>query len=296
MVTSRTYPEENLIKSTDLKYPITIDVTNKFQENISKLLEMLGVTRKISVSEGMTLKTYAGYDVTLAEGNVPEGEVIPLSKVARKTHSEKKIELKKYRKATTGEDIQMYGSNEAVTNTDNALVRQLQKKIRTDFVTALKTGTSEQTALGAGLQGALASAWGKLQVLFEDYGSERAIVFANSLDVAKYIAKAGITTQTAFGLTYLVDFTGTVIISTNDVDEGTIWATVPENIIFAYINPNNSELAKEFNLYGDPTGYIGMNHFQENTTLTIQTLLVSGMLMYPERIDGIVKVTLTPGV
>ncbi|HEQ5645865.1 TPA: hypothetical protein VHE18_001623 [Streptococcus pyogenes] len=28
MVTSRTYPEENLIKSTDLKYPITIDVTN----------------------------------------------------------------------------------------------------------------------------------------------------------------------------------------------------------------------------------------------------------------------------
>ncbi|MGZ7283662.1 phage capsid protein, partial [Streptococcus pyogenes] len=55
-------------------------------------------------------------------------------------------------------------------------------------------------------------------------------------------------------------------------------------------------LAKEFNRYGDPTGCIGMNHFQENTTLTIQTLLVSGMLMYPERIDGIVKVTLTPGV
>lgn len=296
MVTSRTYPEENLIKSTDLKYPITIDVTNKFQENISKLLEMLGVTRKISVSEGMTLKTYAGYNVTLADGKVPEGEVIPLSKVERKTHSEKTIELKKYRKATTGEDIQMYGSNEAVTNTDNALVRQLQKKIRTDFVTALKTGTGTQDALGAGLQGALASAWGKLQVLFEDYGSERAIVFANSLDVAEYIAKAGITTQTAFGLTYLVDFTGTVIISTNDVDKGTIWATVPENIIFAYINPNNSELAKEFNLSGDPTGYIGMNHFQENTTLTIQTLLVSGMLMYPERIDGIVKVTLTPGV
>lgn len=158
MVTSRTYPEENLIKSTDLKYPITIDVTNKFQENISKLLEMLGVTRKISVSVGMTLKTYAGYDVTLAEGNVPEGEVIPLSKVERKIHSEKKIELKKYRKATTGEDIQMYGSNEAVTNTDNALVRQLQKKIRTDFVTALKTGTGTQDALGAGLQGALASA------------------------------------------------------------------------------------------------------------------------------------------
>ena len=141
MVTTRTFPEDNLIKSTDLKYPITIDVANKFEANLNKLIEMLGITRKISVNEGMTLRTYAGYDVTLGDGAVPEGEVIPLSKVARKTHSEKTISLKKYRKATTAEDIQMFGTNEAVTNTDNALIRELQKKVRTDFVTSLKTGT-----------------------------------------------------------------------------------------------------------------------------------------------------------
>ncbi len=296
MVTQRTFPEDGLIKTTDLKYPITIDVTNKFQENLKKLLEMLGITRKISVTSGTTLRTYSGYEVALADGKVPEGEVIPLSKVTRKDHSQKVIELKKYRKATTGEDIQMYGSNEAVANTDDALVRQLQKQVRTTFIDTLKTGTGTQTALGSGLQGALASAWGQLQVLFEDYESEKAIVFVNHLDLAKYVAGAEITTQTAFGLTYIVDFTGTVLISTNDIAEGEIWATVPENIVLAYINPNGSELAKQFNLSGDKLGYIGMTHFQEPTTLTIQTVLVSGILMYPERIDGVVKVEITPAV
>lgn len=296
MVTTRTFPEDNLIKSTDLKYPITIDVANKFEVNLNKLIEMLGITRKISVNEGMTLRTYSGYDVTLGDGAVPEGEVIPLSKVARKTHSEKTISLKKYRKATTAEDIQMFGSNEAVTNTDNALIRELQKKVRTDFVTSLKTGTGTEVAVAHGLQGALATAWGKLQVLFEDYGSEQAVVFANSMDVAEYVGKANITTQTAFGLTYLVDFTGTLIIATNDIKKGEIWATVPENLILAYINPNSSAVAREFNLSGDETGFIGMTHFTENTTMTIQTLLASGILLYPERIDGIVKVAITAGV
>lgn len=296
MVTERTYPENNLIKTTDLLYPVTVDVANTFQENLNKLQEFLGITRKISVSEGMTLRTYSGYEVALADGDVPEGEVIPLSKVTRQTHAEKTIKLKKYRKATTGEDIQMYGTQEAVTNTDSALIRELQKKVRTDFVETLKTGTGTQAALGAGLQGAIASAWGQLQVLFEDYGSEQAIVFANHLDVAEYVAKANITTQTAFGLTYLVDFTGTVIIATNDIDKGEIWATVPENLVLAYINPNNSSLANQFNLSGDTSGFIGMNHFDEPTTLTIQTLLVSGILLYPERIDGIVKVELTPAI
>lgn len=83
------------------------------------------------------------------------------------------------------------------------------------------------------------------------------------MDVAEYIGKANITTQTAFGLTYLVDFTGTLIIATNDIKKGEIWATVPENLILAYINPNSSAVAREFNLSGDETGFIGMTHFTE---------------------------------
>lgn len=40
MVTSRTYPEENLIKSTDLKYPITIDLSTLSSEDAGKVTAM----------------------------------------------------------------------------------------------------------------------------------------------------------------------------------------------------------------------------------------------------------------
>lgn len=293
MATTQTFPEANLTGTADLKNAITIDVTNTFKENLNKLIEMLGVTRKISLTSGSTIKTYKGYTATLADGTVPEGEVIPLSKVTQVEAETKTVNLKKYRKATSGEAIALYGTDNAIANTDEALIRQIQKGIRTSLVTGIKTGTGTQTAFGNGFQGALASAWGQLQVLFEDYGVENAVVFANPLDIAEYVAKAQVTTQTAFGLTYLVDFTGTVIISTTDIAKGEIWATVPENIVFAYINPSQSDVAKAFGLAADETGYIGMTHFTDEQTLTYQTLVLSGIEIFAERLDGIVKVQIT---
>ena len=290
MATTQTFPEANLTGKADLKNAITIDVTNTFKENVAKLIEMLGVTRKISLTSGSTIKTYKGYETALADGTVPEGEVIPLSKVTQIPAETKTVDLKKYRKATSGEAIALYGTDNAIANTDEALIRQLQKGVRTSLVTGIKTGTGTQTNLGTGFQGALASAWGKLQVLFEDYGAETAVVFANPLDIAEYVAKAQVTTQTAFGLTYLVDFTGTIIISTTDIAKGEIWATVPENLIFAYINPSQSDVAKAFGLSSDETGYIGMTHFTDEKTLTYQTLVLSGIEIFAERLDGIVKV------
>lgn len=293
MATTQTFPEANLTGKTDLKNAITIDVTNTFKENLTKLIEMLGVTRKISLTSGSTIKTYKGYTATLEDGTVPEGEVIPLSKVTQVEAATKTVNLKKYRKATSGEAIALYGTDNAIANTDEALIRQIQKGIRTSLVAGIKAGTGTQTALGNGFQGALASAWGQLQVLFEDYGVENAVVFANPLDIAEYVAKAQVTTQTAFGLTYLVDFTGTIIISTTDIAKGEIWATVPENIVFAYINPSQSDVAKAFGLAADETGYIGMTHFTDEKTLTYQTLVLSGIEIFAERLDGIVKVQIT---
>lgn len=293
MATTQTFPEANLTGKTDLKNAITIDVTNTFKENLTKLIEMLGVTRKISLTSGSTIKIYKGYTATLEDGTVPEGEVIPLSKVTQVEAATKTVELKKYRKATSGEAIALYGTDNAIANTDEALIRQIQKGIRKSLVDGIKTGTGTQTALGNGFQGALASAWGQLQVLFEDYGVENAVVFANPLDIAEYVAKAQVTTQTAFGLTYLVDFTGTIIISTTDIAKGEIWATVPENIVFAYINPSQSDVAKAFGLAADETGYIGMTHFTDEKTLTYQTLVLSGIEIFAERLDGIVKVQIT---
>lgn len=289
-MTTQSFPETKLTGKADLKSAITIDVTNTFKENVAKLIEMLGITRKISLASGSTIRTYKGYEVALESGEVAEGDLIPLSKVTQKTAETKTVELKKYRKATSGEAIALYGTDNAIANTDEALIRQVQKSVRNSLVTGIKTGTGTQANLGTGLQGAVASAWGKLQVLFEDYGVEKAVVFANPMDVAEYVAKAKISTQQAFGLTYLVDFTGTVIISTSDITKGEIWATVPENIVFAYINPSQSDIAKAFGLSADETGYVGMTHFTDEKTLTYQTLVLSGIEIFAERIDGVVKV------
>ena len=48
MATTQNFPEANLTGKADLKNAITIDVTNTFKENLTKLIEMLGVTRHIS--------------------------------------------------------------------------------------------------------------------------------------------------------------------------------------------------------------------------------------------------------
>ena len=176
---------------------------------------------------------------------------------------------------------------------------KFKKAIRTDLFNAVKaTGGTTQLNLNAGtLQGALASAWGALEVLFED-DAPQAIAFVNPMDVAKEIANKNITLETQFGLRYYTDATGTVVMLNNTIPAGTIYATVADNLQVAYV-PSTSEAFREFGLTSDEFGYVGMAHSPALETLTTQTVLASGVLIFPERLDGMVKVeigTATPEV
>src|SRR5690625_2814144 len=108
----------------------SIDYTYRFGENFSKFIEALGITRQVPVQEGFTITMYTKPEVDLADGDVGEGELIPLSKVTPQPAKTKEIKLKKYRKVTTAEAIQRYGRDEAINITDDALVREVQKGIR----------------------------------------------------------------------------------------------------------------------------------------------------------------------
>ena len=196
--------ETNLIKKEDLVRAREIEFVTLFGESIKKLVEALGVTRKIPKQAGYTLKTYKAKG-TLQDGTVAEGDLIPLSKYQTEAVSYAEIVLKKWRKATSAEAIIEKGYDQAVQMTTDRMLKDVQKGIRTDFFTFLATGTG--TATGATFQAALAQAWGQLQVLFEDDSIE-AIYFMNPLDVADYLATAQITTQTAFGMTYVENFLG----------------------------------------------------------------------------------------
>lgn len=286
--------ETNLIKTTDLTDAKVreIEVAELFEGDIRKLTEALGVTRKIAKEEGAVLKTYKATG-TLATGVVKEGETIPLSayKITAKSYTE--ITLKKWRKATSAEAIIQSGYEQAVQLTTDRMAKDIQKTIRSDFFTFLATGTG--TASGVGVQAAIAQTWGKLQVLFEDSSIE-SVFFMNPLDIATYLASAQITTQTTFGMSYVESFLGMgTLVLNSDVPQGKIYATAKDNIILYYIPVNGAGLSEAFSFTTDATGYIGIHETPDYTNMTASDVMISGIQLLAEKLDGIVVGSITTG-
>ena len=280
--------ETNTIMQGDVVTRVT-DFNIQFVEGLKKLTEALGITRKIPVQEGATLKQIV-VTGTLQDGNVAEGELIPLSKYEAEEIPVGEVKLNKWRKGTSAEAILKGGYDQAVGATTDKMVKDIQKGIRGDLFEFMATGTG--TASGASLQAALANAWGKLAVLFDDDAVESAY-FLNPMDVADYLGSAQVTMQTAFGMTYIENFLGLgdVFLNSN-VPEGKFYATAKENIVMYYVNVATSELARAFGLTTDETGYIGINEYPDKDTARVMDLVMSGITFFPERKDGIVVGTI----
>lgn len=282
--------ETNLIKSADLAKAREVEFTYIFSESIRKLIEALGVTRKIAKQAGTVLKAYKATG-TLQDGNVAEGDLIPLSKYVTEPVTFEEITLKKWRKATSAEAIIEKGYSQAVTMTTDAMLKDVQKGIRKNFFDFLATGTGKAT--GSTFQATLAQAWGQLQVLFED-DEIAAVYFMNPLDVADYLATANISLQTAFGMTYVKDFLGLgTVIFNSSVPKGKIYATAADNIVLYYIAVNGADLGEAFNFTSDDTGLIGIHETPDYTNMTASDTVVSGIVLFAERIDGVVVGTIS---
>lgn len=284
------FAETNLTVTGDLAIVQSIDFVERFQSNLSKLVEALGITRKMPVANGMTIKTYTSQVTMATEDEVGEGETIPLSKVQTIPGPSIELSFKKYRKAASVESIQKHGYDQAIIETDDKLLKEIQKGIRTSFFEFLATGTG--TATAENLQGAFAHAWGKVQVLFEDDAAQT-VTFVNPMDIADHLAKADLSVQTAFGLQYVKNFAGVdLVIINSSVPQGTIYATAPENIVLAYVQITGGEINKAFDFTTDQLGYIGVTHDIQKQNLTAETVALSGVKLFAERLDGIVKVTI----
>lgn len=248
--------DANTVKAADLAKVRDVDFTERFSADLGTLMKMLGVTRKIEKKAGEVLKVYK-VTGTLEDGTVAEGEIIPLSKYQTTYTPIGEAELKKWRKVTTAEAISEKGYGQAVNDTNAKMLKDIQKGIRSSFVTFMGTGTG--TASGVGLQAAMAQVWGQMQVLFEDT-SVQTVYFMNPLDVADYIGSAQISTQTAFGMTYIENFLGMgSAILASDVPKGKIYATAAENIVLYYIPVTSADMAQAFDLTADATGLIGIH-------------------------------------
>ena len=284
--------ETNTILTSDLAKVRTVDFNLQFTGSIKKLTEALGITRKIAVAEGTTLKAYK-VKGTLQNGTVAEGELIPLSKYETEEVPVGAINLKKWRKGTTAEAILKRGYDQAVGDTTDKMVKDIQKDIRTSFFNWFSTAEGVTEATGVGLQAALANGWGQLQVLWEDDAVET-VYIVNPLDIADYLGKAEVSMQNMFGMKYIEDFIGLGSVLTNsNVPKGTYYATAKENLVMYYVNVSDSELARAFGLTTDETGYIGINEYADKDTARVMDLVMSGITFFPERINGIVKGTIT---
>jgi hypothetical protein len=281
--------ETNLIKKADLARAREIDFALQFSGSINTLVEMLGITRKIPKQAGTSLKTCRAVG-TLAGGDVAEGETIPLSKYTTEPVTFGELKLKKWRKATTAEAIIERGFDQAVALTTDKMLRDAQSAIRSEFVTFLSTGTG--TAEGDTLQAALADAWGQLQIKYEDNAIEAAY-FLNPLDMAEYLGKAQITTQTAFGMTYIADFLGLgTVVLTGSVPQGSFYATAKENIVLYYVPVNGADLGEAFAFTSDELGLIGIHEEADYSNMTAADTVINGMVLFAERQDGIVVGTI----
>jgi hypothetical protein len=284
--------ETNVIKKAQIAKVREIDFAILFGENVKNLIKMLGVTRKIPVVAGTALKklTVTG---TLGSGVVAEGEIIPLSQYQTNYTTVAEATLNKWRKATTAEAILKGGYDQAVNETNKKMLMDIQKSIRSAFITDLGNGTG--TASGVGLQAALANAWGKLQILFED-DDVQMVTFMNPMDAADYLGTANISVQTAFGMSYVENFLGLgTVIMTGAVTAGTFYSTVAENIVAYYVNVAEANgLGDAFDFTTDPeTGFVGVHEEGNYTRMQEETVAVAGVTFFAERNDGVIVGTIS---
>lgn len=281
--------ETGTTTAADLEPAISIDLASRLTENIETLQKIISTNEMIPMAVGTVIKMCETKVKGNVAGQVPEGDTIKLTEVERKEKKKVEITLNKYRKQTTAEAIQRVGRDVAINQTDEALVKALQKEIKKSFFNLIATGTGTAKNAGTGLQGALAAAWGKVQELFDDVDATP-IYFISSTDVASYLGNAQVTMQTAFGMSYIENFLGLgdAFISPA-LEAGNVIATAKENLNCAYI-PATGEVGSTFGMTSDETALIGITHALATDRLSVDTVMMSGIKFYPEYLDKIVKV------
>jgi hypothetical protein len=94
-------------------------------------------------------------------------------------------------------------------------------------------------------------------------------------------------------MTYIENFLGLgTVFMNSSVPEGKFYATAKENLLLYYIPVNGADLDEVFNFTADDTGYIGVHEDAVYNRMTCDTVVINGMELMAERIDGVVVGTL----
>ena len=277
-----------------------IDFVSRFGNNWDALRKILGVMRPIRKAPGTRLVAYTA-SVTLESGEVPEGAVIPYSKYQLVEAAHDDVTIEKYAKAVPIEDVNKYGVENAIEKSDDAFLNELQNVVLTRFYRFLNTGSarvadgpSHLTATVGTWQQALAKAKGLVLNEFQKMRKTvtNVVGFANIMDLYDHLGNSEITTQTAFGLTYIQNFMGystLFLLSEQDIAPGTVIAVPVENINLYYVDPSDSGFAKlglNYTTQGE-TNLIGFHANGNYSTAVGESFAIMGMTLWAEYINGI---------
>ena len=285
----------NTTTTEDIDYALDVEMITNFNQDVDKLAELLGIVSPEVLHAGTALYQYTvsgsldtteraeGDEVALSKYTLTKGDAIELSPTA-------------YRKLTTAEAVLRSGYEPAVLRTDKKMLQDVRAAIMDGFFGYLANGTGSAT--GTTLQMALAQADAVLSATMEanSDSSERVIHFVNTYDVADYLGSATVSTQTAFGMTYIENFLGiTDIFVTSKVDQGTLYAVPTENLHL--YGADFSELSSAGLGYTTYDGsLIGVNHEADYSRVSCITNVLSGALLLAEITDYIVISTIAEAV
>lgn len=289
---------ENTTMTTDIKLQAReIDFISRFNNTWDALREIMGIMRPIRKTPGTKLVSVKA-TVDLKDGNIPEGEEVPLSKATLTPVAYEDLTLEKFRRAVTAEAVEKFGAALAVQKTDEALLHELQGNVMDHFYTFLQTGSLTSTE--ADFQMSVAMSLGLVTNKFKEMrkGMTGLVTFVNTLDVYHYLGAAAISVQNQNGIQYLKDFLGaSSMILSSEIPQGTVITTPTDNIDLYYIDPSDGDfqqLGLQYTTYGE-TSLIGI-HAEPNYGRVMGELhVLMGMKLWAEYLDGIAVVKFGSG-
>lgn len=272
------------------------DFVTAFAQNWNALREIMGVSRPIKKQPGTVLKSYRA-TLALENGNVAEGEEIPLSKATVTEVAHADLTIQKYGKGISIEDVTKYGPEVAIELTDEAFRNELLGKILGDFYDFALTGTLKPegaTDFQMGVALAVGAVKNKFKSMRKD--ATKVTVFVNTMDAYRYLGAAQLTVQNAFGVDYVKNFLGAetmIFAGDDDIPAGTIVAIPQSNMVDYYADPSDSAYAKMGLIYTvDPDApMLGFAIEGDYSTATGVNWAIMGHKLWAEYLDAIAVVT-----
>ena len=270
------------------------DFVTSFAQNWNALREIMGVARPIKKQPGTVLKSYKA-SLVLEDGNIAEGAEIPLSKATVNEVAHADLNIKKYGKGITIEDVDKYGPEVAIELTDEAFQNELLGEIMGEFYEFALTGTLKPegaTDFQMGVALAVGSVKDKFKKMHKD--GSRVVIWINTMDAYRYLGAANLSIQTAFGIEYVKGFMGAeTLILSSEIPEGKIVATPVNNIVDYYADPSNSGFARMGLRYTVDTEapMLGFAVEGDYSTATGINWAIMGHKLWAEYLDAIAVVT-----